>query len=49
MPGNLYQNLIDTKNKRGWISTSNMDDLTVTVPGENYLEHDMQNKEEKSK
>ncbi len=45
-PGNLYQNLVDTKNKRGWIVTSNMDQLSVTVPGENYLEHEMQKKAE---
>ena len=46
VPGNLYQSLADTKNKNGWIDTSNMDELKVTIPGENYLEHDMQKKAE---
>lgn len=46
VPGNLYQSLADTKNKKGWIDTSNMEELKVTIPGENYLEHDMQKKTE---
>jgi hypothetical protein len=43
-PDNLYQNLIDTKNDKGWILTKNMDNLTVTTTGENYLEHTLPKK-----
>lgn len=37
----IYQSLLDTKNRKGWVDTSNTDDLKVTVAGENYIEHEM--------
>lgn len=37
---NIYQGLIDTKNRKGWIDTNNMDDLKVSISGENYIEHE---------
>lgn len=40
VPGNLRQNIIDTKRNKGWIETDNMDDLRLTQIGENYVEHD---------
>ncbi len=42
---NIYQSLADTKNRKGWIDTTNMDDLKVTVQGENYIEHEAEKKE----
>jgi len=41
VPGNLEQSLIDTRAHKGWIDTTSLDDLKVTIPGINYLEHDM--------
>lgn len=38
---NIYQSLADTKKRRGWVETSDMNNLKVTTAGENYLEHDM--------
>lgn len=38
---NIYQSLLDTKNRKGWIDTSNTDDLKVTIAGENYIEHEI--------
>lgn len=37
----IYQSLVDTKNRKGWIDTSNMNELKTTVAGENHLEHEM--------
>ena len=41
VPNNLYQNLVDTKNKKEWIDTSDMNNITITISGENYVEQDM--------
>ncbi|HCZ20877.1 MAG TPA: hypothetical protein DHU85_05065 [Porphyromonadaceae bacterium] len=41
IPNNLYQNLVDTKNKKGWIDTSDMNNITVTISGENCVEQDL--------
>lgn len=41
VPGNLYQSLIDTRNRKGWLDTRDMDNLKVNVTGENYIEHEM--------
>jgi hypothetical protein len=40
-PAALLQSLWDTSNRRGWLDTSTTEDIKVTVPGMNYLEHDM--------
>ncbi len=37
---NIYQNLIDTKNRKGWIDTSNTDSIKLTIQGENYIVHE---------
>lgn len=42
---NIYQSLADTKNRKGWIDTTNMDDLKVTIQGENYIEHEASKKD----
>lgn len=41
MPNNLYQSLVDTKRKKGWIESSDMNNITVTISGENYVEQDL--------
>ena len=41
VPAALQQSLRDTTNRKGWLDTSSSEDITVTVPGMNYLEHDM--------
>lgn len=43
-PEALRQSLIDTNNRRGWVDTSNTDDIKVTITGVNYLEHDLPKK-----
>lgn len=41
IPGHLKQNLLDTSSKKGWLDTSNMEDIRVPVTGVNYIEHDL--------
>jgi len=38
---NIYQSIADTKSRKGWIDTKDMNNLNVPIAGENYLEHDM--------
>jgi len=45
VPGSLKQSLIDTNILKGWFDTSSLDDIKLTVPGINYLEHDMKKAE----
>lgn len=40
-PENLNQSLLDTAHHKGWIDTSNMDDMQVSIRGENFVEHDL--------
>ena len=32
---------VDTKKNKGWIESSDMGNIFVSVIGENYVEHDM--------
>lgn len=41
MPNDLYQSLVDTKRKKGWIESSDMNNITVTISGENYVEQNL--------
>ena len=41
---NLRQSLWDTKNRKGWIDTSDTNDLRITVHGDNYVRHDIPRK-----
>jgi hypothetical protein len=41
VPPDLRNNLAVAASTKAWIDTSNMDDLKVTVNGENYVEHDL--------
>lgn len=47
VPGNLYQSLVDTKNYKGWIESKDINNLKITIAGENYVEHDFQKTEKK--
>lgn len=38
---NIVQSLRDTKNRKGWIDTSHTDDVTITVAGENFIDHEI--------
>lgn len=40
-PSNLRQSLVDTKSRKGWIDTSNTNDIKLTAVGENAVEHDL--------
>ena len=44
VPEALYQSLSETSNKKGWVDTSDTDNIKVTVSGMNHLEHDMSKK-----
>ena len=46
IPQALEQSLIDTAHHKGWIDTSDMGDLKVAIPGENFVEHDLPKKKE---
>lgn len=38
-PTNLKQSLFDTKKRKGWIDTANINDIKVLATGENAVEH----------
>ena len=46
VPKALEQSLIDTAHHKGWIDTSNLDDIKIATPGENFVEHDLPKKKE---
>ena len=39
-PSAFYQSLIDTANKKGWLNTDNIDDISLSLIGENHVDHD---------
>ncbi len=41
IPAHLRQSLWDTSARRGWLDTASLEDISITTPGINYLEHDM--------
>lgn len=41
VPADLRNNLSVTASTKGWIDTSNLESITVSIPGENYVEHDL--------
>jgi hypothetical protein len=45
IPVALSQSLIDTAGLKGWLDTGSLEDISVTVHGINYIEHDMQKAE----
>jgi len=44
VPTALRQSLLDTASLKGWLDTSNLDEVKLATPGENYIEHDLQAK-----
>jgi hypothetical protein len=40
VPGDIYQSLVDTKKHKGWVDTTNIEDIKLSVQGENYIDHD---------
>lgn len=40
-PAAMYQSLIDTSRRKGWLDTTDTDDVKVTIPGVNHIEHDL--------
>jgi len=45
-PKNLYQSLINTAHRKGSINTDSIDSITVTMVGENLVEHEMPRKDQ---
>jgi hypothetical protein len=41
LPADPRNSLAMTAFKRGWLNTKNMDDIKLSMPGENYVEHDL--------
>lgn len=44
VPTALRQSVADTSSRRGWLDTSSFDDIKLSIPGENYIEHDLPRK-----
>lgn len=42
VPSYLKQTVTNVKNRKGWLDTSNYDDLKYTVQGMNHVEHDLE-------
>ena len=47
MPKALSQSLFDTSRRQGWIDTSSLDNITVSLDGINHIEHGMEKNERK--
>ena len=45
IPGNLEQSIRDTRTKKSWIEYKKIDELSITVHGINYVEHDMKKRD----
>ena len=41
VPGRLYQSIVDTRKRKGWIITENMGDLRIGTVGENFVEKEL--------
>lgn len=41
VPTNLKQNLFDIAYRKGWLDTSNIESIKVSISGMNHLEHDL--------
>jgi hypothetical protein len=47
LPADLENTLALTSHRKGWLDTSNFDDIKITVHGENLVEHDLPARAEK--
>ena len=45
IPGNLEQSIRDTRTKKSWIDYKKIEDLSLTVHGINYVEHDIKKRD----
>jgi hypothetical protein len=43
-PTNLYQSIIDTAHRKGSINTDSLDSISITMVGENLVDHEMPRK-----
>jgi hypothetical protein len=43
-PEDLYSSLFDTARHKGWVEVRSAEDVDITVPGINHLEHDLPKK-----
>lgn len=43
-PTALRQSLIDTANRKGWIDTSSLDNIALSLRGETFIDHDLPRK-----
>lgn len=41
IPPTLYQVIVNVKNRNGWINFDKMEDITYTIQGGNFIEHDL--------
>jgi len=41
IPGDIKQSLLDARRLHNWLDTSSLDDITMTIHGTNYFEHDL--------
>lgn len=44
IPPTLYQVIVNVKNRNGWITFDKMDDISYSIQGGNYVEHDLPKK-----
>jgi len=49
IPANLKMTLLVLSSRRGWLDTSDSNDIKVTTHGENFIEHDMTEKKTEKK
>ena len=49
IPEKLRQSLFDTRSKKGWIDTADVNNLTLTLKGEKFVEHELPAKKSTSK
>jgi hypothetical protein len=43
-PAALKQSLVDTANRKGWIDTTSLDKITLSLRGETFIDHDLPKK-----
>lgn len=41
IPVALYQSLAETSSDKGWLDTTSMNNITITIPGQNHLDHEL--------
>jgi hypothetical protein len=49
IPTALRQSLLDTAHRKGWIDTSDLNAVTISTRGENFVEHDLPRQDKENK